>query len=106
MDDFARIRAMDKWLFAHLEFEPSEVTALRASSALDTVRTRKPTVGYRDADAPLVEEALSGIKTGKYRNPWDAAQALSARAAGNSKPESKVTRLAARIAEAKKAAQN
>jgi len=52
---------------------------------------------YRADDAKLVEEALTGIANGLYRNKTDAARALAKGAVGPGTEESKVKRLIGRI---------
>jgi hypothetical protein len=48
---------------------------------------------YRKEDAPLITEMQRLIATGAARSPWDAAQAVSGRAAGKGSGDSKVKRL-------------
>lgn len=53
--------------------------------------------GYTEADAPLVQKALAGIKSGAYKNPTDAARALAKDAKGSRNEDSRMKRLLGRI---------
>lgn len=50
-------------------------------------------------DAPLVEEMRAMIRDGRAKGPWDAALALSGRAAGGGTVQSRAKRLLARYSE-------
>lgn len=48
---------------------------------------------YGKSDAPLVEQALAGMRSGKYPNATNAARAFAKQAAGHGNEESRMKRL-------------
>ena len=74
-----------------------EAVALREVWGTETgappTRRRVKGFDYRKSDAPLVEQALAGMKSGAFTNATNAARALAKQAEGHGMEESKMKRL-------------
>lgn len=78
-----------------------EAAGLREAWSIKTeappTKRRVKGFDYGKSDAPLVEQALAGMKSGEYPNATDAARALAKHAEGHGMEESKMKRLLGRI---------